>query len=170
MDIARVRYFLVVAKHQSMTRASEELHVAEPAVSQAMKRLSEELGFPLFERKGRNIQLTRQGESFYDMVLPILEKLDEVPGRILGEKDKSEDIIRVSVDGLNEEVDEIIEAYRSDHPDVKLKVVSESKGEPWDVKVISRICTRENPNSRYTPGKAEFISYLDKLTEQLNLA
>ena len=63
MDIMRARYFLQVAKYESMTRAARELHIAEPAISLAMKHLAEDVGFALFQKKGRNIQLTEAGKE-----------------------------------------------------------------------------------------------------------
>ena len=68
MEYNRIRYFIAVAKYQNMTRAAEELHVAEPAISQAVKRLSNELGIRLFERKGRNIVLTADGKRLYEAI------------------------------------------------------------------------------------------------------
>jgi len=56
--------FLEVARHRSMTRAAEVLHVSQPAVSMQMQQLEAAIGMPLFEPLGRTIQLTDAGVDF----------------------------------------------------------------------------------------------------------
>lgn len=56
-----LRVFVAVARNQSISGAAKELFVTPGAVSRRMKDLEEELGFPLFERQGRNIALTQRG-------------------------------------------------------------------------------------------------------------
>src|SRR4051812_29253522 len=61
MEIFEIRYFLEVARHQNIHRASETLHVSPGSLSKAVSRIEAELGVKLFERKGRNIRLTDAG-------------------------------------------------------------------------------------------------------------
>lgn len=61
MEIRVLRYFLMVAKEQSFTRAAEQLHITQPTLSRQIAALEEELGNPLFVRIGRNITLTNEG-------------------------------------------------------------------------------------------------------------
>ena len=68
MKIEKLYYFLSVAKHQNFTRASKECHIAQPAISKQMLSLEKELGFPLFERKNRRVELTDAGKEFYDSI------------------------------------------------------------------------------------------------------
>lgn len=62
MEIQQIRYFLAVAELRNFTRAAERCHVAQPSLSQQIKKLESELGGPLFHRQGRRIILTEQGE------------------------------------------------------------------------------------------------------------
>ena len=57
MELLQLRYFLVAAKYQHMTKAAEVLQIAQPALSQSIKRLEQELGVSLFEREKRTIRL-----------------------------------------------------------------------------------------------------------------
>ncbi len=59
-----LRYFLEVARTLHITRAAERLHIAQPALTQNIQQLEQELGVKLFERKGRRISLTRAGQVF----------------------------------------------------------------------------------------------------------
>ena len=59
-----LRYFVTVAEEGQITRAAEKLHVAQPAVSQAIARLESDLGVELLERHPRGVSLTAAGEAF----------------------------------------------------------------------------------------------------------
>lgn len=62
MDLHQLRTFVAVARERSITRASEQLHLSQPAVSAQIKALEDELGLLLFERTPRGMNLTSEGE------------------------------------------------------------------------------------------------------------
>ena len=64
VDLLQLRYFQAVARHQHVSRAAAELHVAQPALSRPIARLEAELGVPLFDRRGRRVRLNRFGAMF----------------------------------------------------------------------------------------------------------
>jgi DNA-binding transcriptional LysR family regulator len=64
MEWQHLEYFQTVARLQHFTRAAGELSLSQPALSRAIARLEEEVGVPLFERKGRTVSLNRYGELF----------------------------------------------------------------------------------------------------------
>ncbi len=73
MDIDRVRYFCVLAKTGSVTKASEILRISQPALSKAIKLLESETGLVLTEREGRGIVLTETGSRFLIAAEPMLQ-------------------------------------------------------------------------------------------------
>lgn len=64
MLLRHIHYFLAVAEHRSFTRAAEALHVSQPALSQQIKQLEENLAAVLFDRSGRAVRLTDAGEVY----------------------------------------------------------------------------------------------------------
>src|SRR3546814_8261512 len=63
-----LRAFEAGARHLSFTKAAEELHVTQAAVSHQVKALEEHLGYPLFKRMTRKLGLTEQGRALFPVV------------------------------------------------------------------------------------------------------
>mgnify|MGYP004711428889 FL=1 len=61
METRVLRYFLAVAREESISRAAEVLHITQPTLSRQLSQLEEELGVTLFERRTRRIRLTDEG-------------------------------------------------------------------------------------------------------------
>lgn len=64
MQIHQLRYFCAVAKAGNFTRAAEHAHVAQPSLSQQVRKLEDELGTRLLDRLGRTVRLTSFGQIF----------------------------------------------------------------------------------------------------------
>jgi DNA-binding transcriptional LysR family regulator len=76
MELRQLTYFEAVVRHGGFTRASEQLRVAQPAVSAQIRRLEAELGTTLLRRTTRQVALTDAGELFLVRVRRVLEQLD----------------------------------------------------------------------------------------------
>ncbi len=68
INFQNLKYFEVVARTEHFTQAASELFISQSALSKAISNLEQEIGVPLFERHGRNVQLTRYGKIFRDYV------------------------------------------------------------------------------------------------------
>ncbi len=75
VDVHALRTFVEVARQQGFTRASETLHVSQPAISKMVKALEDELGTPLLHRERRRVRLTEAGRVVLDRAQGILDAL-----------------------------------------------------------------------------------------------
>ena len=77
VTLRQMRVFAAVARHLSFTRAAQELHLTQPAVSQQVNLLEEEVGMPLFEHQGRRIRLAPAGMELLRYATQVTELLRE---------------------------------------------------------------------------------------------
>jgi LysR family hydrogen peroxide-inducible transcriptional activator len=75
MQIHQLRYFCAVARTGSFTRAAQHEHLAQPSLSQQIRKLEDELGTKLFDRLGRTVRLTQLGEAFLPRAEAILRQV-----------------------------------------------------------------------------------------------
>lgn len=83
-NLLHLYYFYQVAKKGSVTAASLHLKIQQPALSIMLKKFEESTGFPVFEKRGRNIQLTEKGRELYsyaEEVFSKVQKLEEFIGQ-----------------------------------------------------------------------------------------
>ena len=78
MELRQLRYVVAVADHLHFTRAAAELHVAQPALSQQVRRLERELGLELFTRTSRTVALTDAGEAVVARARRVLGEIDAI--------------------------------------------------------------------------------------------
>ena len=89
LTLRQLRIFEAVARHLSYTRASEELHLTQPAVSMQIKQLEQAVGLPLFEQLGKRIYLTEAGremERYSREITALLQEASQVFDELKGLK------------------------------------------------------------------------------------
>src|SRR5947209_13779437 len=82
MELRQLRYFEAVLRHRHFTRASEELHVAQSALSHQVRRLEQELGVELLQRTTRSVQPTDAGELVAARARAIIGETEALRGEI----------------------------------------------------------------------------------------
>ncbi len=82
MEIHQLRYFCAIAQEGSFTRAAQQQHLAQPSLSQQIRKLEDELGTRLFDRLGRTVRLTPFGEAFLPRAAAILRQMDDAKQEI----------------------------------------------------------------------------------------
>ncbi|MEV0186236.1 LysR substrate-binding domain-containing protein [Streptomyces sp. NPDC050625] len=99
MELRHLRYFLAVAETRHFGKAADRLHMAQPPLSQAIRRLESELGVDLFTRTTRQVALTPAGEVFRTDVERILKAVDEAAARAARFASGVEGVLRVGLTG-----------------------------------------------------------------------
>jgi DNA-binding transcriptional LysR family regulator len=83
MDIRQLRYFVAVAEDRHFRRAAERIHVAQPAISESIRKLEAELGVRLLDRTSRSVDLTPAGSVLLDDARRILRDIESVRHAVL---------------------------------------------------------------------------------------
>ena len=118
-----------------MTRTAESLHVAQPALSQAIARLEKELGVPLFKREHRSLSLTVYGTYLLERLRTPLSLIENLPGEMAEFAGGEKRTVRLNVTAASSLVTDAIVAYQKQHPGVKFRLLrSDTKGD-WDIMV-----------------------------------
>lgn len=121
MDLQQLRYFQTIARLQNMSRAAEELYVAQPSLSRAIARLEEELGAPLFDRLGRQIRLNQLGRVFLHRVEQAFAELEEGKREVADMAGLEQGLVGLAVLYTvgAQLLPEILGAFRKDHPSIR---------------------------------------------------
>ncbi|MCJ7836649.1 LysR family transcriptional regulator [Cuneatibacter sp. NSJ-177] len=82
MTLLQLSYFCTVAHHLNFNQAARELYVAQPTLSKSIASLEKELGFYLFERRGKHVELTKYGEMYYKQIREALDLIEKATGSV----------------------------------------------------------------------------------------
>lgn len=77
----QLTYFIKIAEERSFTSAAKALFVSQPALSKQMKKLEEEIGFSLFNRSVKGVELTTKGKAFYEDIRPLFSQINQTVDR-----------------------------------------------------------------------------------------
>ncbi len=121
LDLRQLHYFVVVVDEGQMTRAAARLHIAQPALSQAIGKLEGELGVRLFERHSRGVTPTEAGDAFFERAAAALIAVEEAeealdpwlqaaPRLVLGFPESAGDLARA-----------LIRRLMREHPDIDVE-------------------------------------------------
>jgi DNA-binding transcriptional LysR family regulator len=97
VTVRQLRIFLSAARHLSFSRASQELHLTQPAISMQMKQLQRIAGVPLFERSGRRLALTQAGEVLLGHVQSVMKTLADAEDALAALKGLRDGRISIAV-------------------------------------------------------------------------
>lgn len=127
MERRQLEYFLAVVEHGGVTKAAKHLHVAQPTISAALRRLEGELGGRLFERVGTRFVPTSAGEAMIEPAQVVLQDLKMTADRVravLGLSGGTLDICSVPAVGAGW-LPAMVARFRADYPAVRIRVYPE---------------------------------------------
>ena len=127
IDLELYRVFYVVAKNNHMTKASEELHISQPAISQSIKKLEEQLGGTLFLRSNKGMELTEEGKMFYEYVKGALELINNAENEFTSFKDLSKGEIKI---GCSTTLPKLVlidtlKKFHTEYPNININITND---------------------------------------------
>jgi DNA-binding transcriptional LysR family regulator len=131
MDIHQLKVFASVFKNKSFSKASDELYLTQPTVSDHVKSLEEELNCKLFDRLGRTIIPTKEAEALYSHAMEIIEKASNIKDFIghLKKEITGELIIGASTIPGTYLMPSIMAKFRKIYPSISFQIlISDSRG------------------------------------------
>ncbi|MCR5717192.1 MAG: LysR family transcriptional regulator [Lachnospiraceae bacterium] len=120
------KVFYTVAKEGSLTKAARELHISQPAVSQALKQLETQLDTVLFVRASRGVHLTPEGELLSSYVQSGLEQLLHGEAELMRRKNMEVGEVRIGASDMTLEFFLLpyLERFHEHHPEIKVLVTN----------------------------------------------
>jgi DNA-binding transcriptional LysR family regulator len=131
MDLRQLRYLVALADEQHFTRAAAREHITQPALSQQIRRLEDELGITLVERTTRHVTITGAGNVLVARARRILAELDAAHAELLALKGMESGRVRVGTMHTMGPIDVslVLAIFHERHRAVELTVREESSEE-----------------------------------------
>lgn len=138
--LQQLRLFEAVARLKGVTRAAEEVHLTQPAVSIQIKRLEEHIGSPLIEQVGRRINLTVAGQEVYDACRDVLQRLGDLEAALDDLRDEvSGPLNLVVVSSAKYFLPYLLGNFLGRYPMVKPRLIVTNRA-----KLLTRLSTNED--------------------------
>ena len=124
MEIRVLRYFLTVVREESITRASEILHITQPTLSRQIAQMEEEVGVKLFVRGKRKITLTNEGILLRRRAEEILQLVDKTEKELIEQEEQVEGKISIGCGEIAsvQMLPKLIESFRQKYPLVNFDI------------------------------------------------
>jgi DNA-binding transcriptional LysR family regulator len=123
LTLRQLQVFESVARHLSLSRAAEELHLSQPGVSMQLKKLAEAVGHPLLEQAGKRIRLTAQGQELVATAREILGAVKRYELSLVAQRGLSSGSLRiVAITTATYFIPRLLGDYSKQHPGVKVSL------------------------------------------------
>lgn len=124
IELRHLRYFMAVAAELHFGRAAEKLHMAQPPLSQQIRQLEQELGFQLFHRTKRSVELTEAGSAFLQDCQKLMRQLDQAvqTGRQVSRGEVGQLVVGFVSSAAYNVLPVILRSFRAEVPNVQLEL------------------------------------------------
>ena len=156
IDLELYRVFYTVAKNKHMTKASEELNISQPAISQSIKKLEEQLGGTLFLRSNKGMELTEEGKMFFEYIKGALELINNAENEFTSFKDLSKGEIKI---GCSTTLTKLVlintlKEFHKEYPNININITND---------------LTSNLINDLKLGKLDFVIYNESNIKETNL-
>ena len=129
MEIRNLITFTKVAETQSLSKAAKLLGYAQSTVTMQMQQLEQELGVHLFDRIGKQISLTHQGQVFYQYAVSIRNELEQAKNAVSDPSTLSGKLCLGTIESICASIfPDLLAEYHRLHPEVTISIVTDSPG------------------------------------------
>jgi DNA-binding transcriptional LysR family regulator len=134
MTLQQLAYFLAAVEHGSFSAAAEQLHMAQPSLSEQIRRLEAELGVPLFSRAGRGLALTEAGRLLRPHAERTLADAEEAAASVREVRDVAGGTVAFGTFGSAHHylLGGLVEEFRTRYPNVRVRVLGQNSAEVAD--------------------------------------
>ncbi|MCQ2122094.1 MAG: LysR family transcriptional regulator [Fibrobacter sp.] len=132
MELTQLKYFLEVAKNEHVTQSAKKLCIVQPALTQAIHKLEDELGVSLFKTSGRNIKLTESGKYFYEQLQPIYNEMIALPVKLQEISNKQKNNIKLNVLAASALITNVVIEYKQTHPYINIDMLQNKETDLYD--------------------------------------
>lgn len=127
MELRQLKYFVMSAEYLNFSEAAKHLYITQSTLSQQIKQLENELGFPLFLRNSRHIILTEAGEEFLPFAQKTIQDAEDGVQRLFDLQNVKAGTLRVGVTySLSSVLTEGLLRFMRQYPNVKLEICYET--------------------------------------------
>lgn len=122
--LRQIKYFQGVVRNNSFSKAAEECHISQSAISQQIQALERELGFALLVRKNRKFELTPAGEHFYQKSLILIADYERICRESMKIANHDETVLRIGFlrGYVGTELHMAVEQFNKKYPDVIIQI------------------------------------------------
>lgn len=130
MELRQLRYFVAIVDHGSLSRAARVLHIVQPALSQQIQQLEQELGATLLHRSARGMQATDAGKLFYQHAQAILKQVGDARSAIAQSTGKPSGTVALGIpqSASGALAFPLLKAVREAYPDISFQLTEELTG------------------------------------------
>lgn len=137
MELLQLKYFVTVAKHQNMTKAADELYIAQPAISQSIGRLEKEFGTQLFDRIGKNIILNKNGQILLKYATTIFQNIEQMKKEMEIAKNVQVNPIHISSWRSSSMIPNALAAFKEAYPYIELFITDREDDANVDFRFVT---------------------------------
>ena len=129
MELRELKSFVAAARHNSVSKAAEELGLGQPTVTTHVKKLEKELSMVLFDRITRPIRLTLSGQAIFELVEPLIDGIESLAIRTSEAEERGPVTIASTPDIIPHTLLRVVRVFNDLHPNVYLKIHSATRTE-----------------------------------------
>ena len=169
LEIRQLKYFVAVVDYGSISRASGQIGVTQPSLSQQVRKLETELGFPLLVRSTAGVEMTAAGRRFYGKAVEILRDLEAACAdvRAAGQDERVAGLVTLGLPNSSAALLSyaLFSAIRKSYPGIQLRILEASSSQLLELLLHSRL----DIALQFTWERMQGLTVMPLFTERLFL-